>query len=58
MQSELARKQAATLRTLVHNGIKRDGPSYKGPWHLVSLLRRLWTRDRAETESLATVETQ
>jgi hypothetical protein len=58
MQSELARRQAATLRTLVHNGIKRDGPSYKGPWHLVSLLRRLWTRDRAEIESLATVETQ
>src|SRR5713226_4912533 len=58
MQSELARRQAATIRTLVHNGIKRDGPSYRGPWHLVSLLRRLWTRDRAETESLATVETQ
>src|SRR5882762_9711649 len=58
MQSELARRQAATLRTLVHNGIKRDGPSYKGPWHLVSCLRRLWTRGRAETESLATVETQ
>jgi hypothetical protein len=58
MQSELARRQAATLRTLVHNGIKREGPSYKGPWHLVSLLRRLWTRDRAETESMATVETQ
>jgi cytochrome c-type biogenesis protein CcmH/NrfG len=58
MQSELARRQAATLRTLIHNGIKRDGPSYKGPWHLVSCLRRLWTRGRAETESLATVETQ
>lgn len=58
MQSELARKQAATLRTLVHNGIKRDGPSYKGPWHLVSLLRRLRTRVRPETESLVTVETQ
>jgi hypothetical protein len=58
VQSELARRQAGTIRTLMHNGIKRDGPSYKGPWHLVSLLRRLWTRDRAETESLATVETQ
>src|SRR3979490_2484679 len=44
MQSELARRQAATLRTLIHNGIKRDGPSYKGPWHLVSGLRRLGTR--------------
>jgi cytochrome c-type biogenesis protein CcmH/NrfG len=56
MQSELARKQAATLRTLIHNGIKRDGPSYKGPWHLVSCLRRLWTRDRAEGEALAPVD--
>src|SRR6266849_366563 len=58
MQSELARKQASTLRTLIHNGIKRDGPSYKGPWHLVSLLRKLWNRDRTEGEALATVETQ
>ncbi len=54
MQSELARRQAATIRTLVHNGIKRDGPSYRGPWHLVSLLRRLWTRDQGE--ALATAD--
>ena len=58
MQSELARRQAATLRTLVHNGIKRDGPSYKGPWHLVTILRKLWKRDPAGDEGLATVETQ
>lgn len=58
MQSELARRQAGTIRTLVHNGIKRDGPSYKGPWHLISLLRRLLTRDRTETETLAVAETQ
>jgi hypothetical protein len=58
MQSELARRQAATLRTLVHNGIKRDGPSYKGPWHLVTIFRKLWKRDRAGDEALATVETQ
>jgi hypothetical protein len=54
MQSELARRQAATLRTLVHNGIKRDGPSYKGPWHLVTTLRNLWKRD--EGEALATAD--
>ncbi len=54
MQSELARRQAATIRTLVHNGIKRDGPSHRGPWHLVSLLRRLWTRDQGE--ALATAD--
>jgi len=53
MQSELARRQAATLRTLVHNGIKRDGPSYKGPWHLVTSLRKFWKRDRAESDALA-----
>jgi cytochrome c-type biogenesis protein CcmH/NrfG len=56
MQSELARKQAATLRTLVHNGIKRDGPSYKGPWHLVTALLKLWKRDRMEGGALATVD--
>lgn len=55
MQSELARRQAATLRTLIHNGIKRDGPSYKGPWHLVSFLRRLWTRDRSESLATANI---
>ncbi len=53
MQSELARRQAATLRTLVHNGIKRDGPSYKGPWHLVTSLRKFWKRDQAESDALA-----
>lgn len=56
MQSELARRQAATIRTLVHNGIKRDGPGYKGPWHLVTVLRKLWKRDRAEGEALAAVD--
>src|SRR5713226_6177765 len=54
MQSELARRQAATLRTLVHNGIKRDGPSYKGPWYVVTALRKLWTRDQGE--ALATAD--
>jgi hypothetical protein len=58
MQSELARRQAGTIRTLMHNGIKRDGPSYKGPWHLVTSLRKLWKRDRAEVETLAIPETQ
>jgi tetratricopeptide (TPR) repeat protein len=57
-QSELARKQAATLRTLVQNGIKRDGPSYKGPWHLVTSLRKLWNRNREEVGVLAIPETQ
>ena len=55
-QSELARRQAAIIRTLMHNGIKRGGFSYMGPWYLVSRLRRLRSRDRAETEALATVD--
>ena len=57
-QSELARRQAATIRTYVHNGIKRGDFSYKRPWHLVGRLRRLWTRNRTETEALAIVESQ
>jgi|SRR6267378_3002037 len=55
-QSELARRQAAIIRTLMHNGIKRGSFSYMGPWYLVSRLRRLWSRDQAETEALATVD--
>jgi hypothetical protein len=58
MQTELARKQAATIRGYVHNGVKRDGPSYKGPWHIVTTLRKLWNRDRAEGEALAAVDFQ
>ncbi len=58
MQSELARKQAATIRGLLQNGVKRDGPAYKGPWHVVTLLRKLWKRGGSETESLAALETQ
>jgi hypothetical protein len=58
MQSELARRQAATIRTLIHNGIKRDGPGYKGPWHLVTVLRKLWKRDSSEGDALAAVDMQ
>jgi hypothetical protein len=56
VQSEMARRQAATLRTLIHNGIKRDGPSYKGTWHLVTSLRKLWGRNRSKGEALAAVD--
>ena len=50
VQSELARRQAATIRTYVHNGVKRGGYSYKGPWHLVTTLRKLWKRDRRKVK--------
>jgi cytochrome c-type biogenesis protein CcmH/NrfG len=56
MQSELARRQAATIRALIQNGVKRDGPAYKGPWHVVTTLRKLWKRDQTEGEALAAVE--
>jgi hypothetical protein len=58
MQSELARRQAATLRTLVQNGIKREGPGYRGPWHLVTSVRKLWKRGRTEVEAMGIPETQ
>lgn len=54
-QSELARKQAATIRTLMHNGIQRGGHAYKSPWRLVTHLRKLWRRDQPK-EVLAVVE--
>jgi hypothetical protein len=58
VQAELARRQAATIRTLMHNGIKRGGYSYKSPWQLVMSLRKLWKGDRAAADGLAIVETQ
>lgn len=46
-QSELARRQAATMRTMKREGIERGG--YKTPWTLITRpLRRLWTRNRGE----------
>jgi len=44
-QSELARRQAATIRTMKREGIERGG--YKTPWTWITRpLRRLWTRNR------------
>lgn len=45
-QSELARRQAATIRTMKREGIERDG--YRKPWLLFGKLRRFWTRNRGE----------
>ena len=46
-QSELARRQAATIRTMRRDGIERGG--YKSPWSWITRpLRRLWTRNRRE----------
>jgi predicted Zn-dependent protease len=46
-QSELARRQAATIRTMRREGIERGG--YKTPWSRIARpLRRLWARSRSE----------
>jgi hypothetical protein len=47
-QSELARRQATTLRTMKREGIERGG--YKSPFGKVThLFRRIWTRQGSET---------
>jgi tetratricopeptide (TPR) repeat protein len=51
-QSELARRQAATIRTMKREGIERGG--YKGPWTIaVRIGRRLWRRGPAAEASAA-----
>ncbi len=53
-QSEAARRQAATIRTMRREGIERG--TYRLSWFSLSRLRRLWTRNRGATEALATVD--
>ncbi len=53
-QAEMARRQATTLRTMMREGIERDG--YRTPWFSLGRIRRLWRRNRGEAESLATVD--
>jgi hypothetical protein len=55
-QSEIARRQAATIRTMMREGIERGGYSAFSPLQWASRLRKLWSRDRAEAEALATVD--
>jgi tetratricopeptide (TPR) repeat protein len=46
-QADLARKQAATIRTMKREGIERGG--YKLPFSTpLSFLRRVWTRQRSQ----------
>jgi hypothetical protein len=51
-QSELARRQAATIRTMKREGVDRNG--YRTPWLSFARLRRLWKRNR--NKELTTVE--
>jgi hypothetical protein len=53
-QSEMARRQATALRTMMREGVERDG--YRKPWLSLGRLRRLWNRNRGEAEALATVD--
>lgn len=53
-QSEMARRQAATLRVMMREGIERN--TYRAPWFSFGRLRRLWNRNREKSESLATVD--
>ncbi|MFZ0786079.1 MAG: hypothetical protein WBP92_16150 [Candidatus Acidiferrales bacterium] len=53
-QAEMARRQAATLRTMAREGIDRGG--YRTPWLSLGRLKRLWSRNRGEAEALATVD--
>lgn len=46
VQSELARRQAATIRGMKRAGIERG--AYKLPLRMVPALRRLWSRRRRE----------
>lgn len=48
-QSELARRQAASIRSMKHAGIERGG--YTSPWlALTRLARRVWKRRPSESE--------
>jgi tetratricopeptide (TPR) repeat protein len=54
-QSDLARRQAATIRTMLQHGIERGGYAHKS-WLSFSRLRRIFTRRRHE--ELAPIEAQ
>jgi hypothetical protein len=53
-QAELARRQAATIRTMRREGFERGG--YRTPWLSVGRLKLLWRRYRGKSEALATAD--
>src|SRR5271154_7162333 len=53
-QAEMARRQATTLRTMLREGIERDG--YRTPWFSIARVRRFWNRNRNKADALATVD--
>jgi hypothetical protein len=50
-QAELARRQAAAIRTMLRQGIERGG--YRSPLAVLSRLRRFWQRRRNEALAVA-----
>jgi hypothetical protein len=53
-QAELARRQAATIRQMLREGIERGGYSRKS-WLTLGRLRKLWTRNRSEELTVAEI---
>ena len=53
-QAEMARRQAATLRVMMREGVDRSG--YRTPWFSLGRLRRLWSRNRGKADALATAD--
>lgn len=53
-QAEMARRQAATLRLMMREGIERG--NFRAPWFSFGRLRRLWHRNREKPESLVTAD--
>jgi hypothetical protein len=51
-QAELARKQEATLRQMLREGIQRGGYT---SWFALGRLRRLWNRNRTEELTVAEI---
>ena len=52
VQAEQARKQAATIRQMLREGIERGGYT---SWFSLGRIRRLWTRNRTEDLTVAEI---
>src|SRR5690242_11566508 len=52
VEAELARRQAATIRQMLRDGVQRGGYT---SWFALSRIRRLWTRGRTEELTVAEI---
>ncbi|MGB9070582.1 MAG: hypothetical protein WCC21_18605 [Candidatus Acidiferrales bacterium] len=53
-QSEMARRQATTLRVMMREGVDRNG--YRMPWISLTRLKRLWKRSRSKSDALVAAD--